>query len=300
MAAPRARPRAGAADPIRWSTSLTRWHPDRLPAARKRPRRRDRARLDVHVRKPDGTRRASRQELHGLRIRPPGLRCQRAGFRQRKAEGPMSRISTRCFPHRAVPAFSGQRRRDHIPEGRPRIPRGIPRRTIRATSFPQSRRSGESHSAPRQGNGRRQRNRRSCHRDGRAHLGPLVIESLPCGLLEQMTRRMISGGGGDWGDLHVLPRPSPDAPPRGARHRRDERPAAGAGGHQGRGPAVWRLQELAFLKRVLDSIEAVVPRTERVTLRGLNHASPWNSDLRGKPGPIAEQLGQFFGTADPA
>jgi hypothetical protein len=42
----------------------------------------------------------------------------------------------------------------------------------------------------------------------------------------------------------------------------------------------------AFLKRVLDSIEAVVPRTERVTLRGLNHASPWNSDLRGKPGPM--------------
>ncbi len=50
----------------------------------------------------------------------------------------------------------------------------------------------------------------------------------------------------------------------------------------------------SFLKAGLDSVAQVLPRAKRVTLSGLNHSSPWNTDLRGKPAPLAQELRRFF------
>lgn len=51
----------------------------------------------------------------------------------------------------------------------------------------------------------------------------------------------------------------------------------------------------AFLKAGLDSIAKVLPHARRVEFPGLNHGSSWNSDLRGKPDAIAQELRRFFG-----
>ena len=50
----------------------------------------------------------------------------------------------------------------------------------------------------------------------------------------------------------------------------------------------------AFLKAGLDSVAKVLPHARRVEFRGLNHGSSWNSDMRGKPDVIAQELRQFF------
>ena len=49
-----------------------------------------------------------------------------------------------------------------------------------------------------------------------------------------------------------------------------------------------------FLKAGLDSVAAVLPQARRVEFAGLNHGSTWNSDLRGKPEVVAQELRQFF------
>jgi len=53
-------------------------------------------------------------------------------------------------------------------------------------------------------------------------------------------------------------------------------------------------QSTAFLKAGLDSVAKVLPQARRIEFPGLNHASTWNSDLRGKPQPVADELRQFF------
>jgi hypothetical protein len=50
----------------------------------------------------------------------------------------------------------------------------------------------------------------------------------------------------------------------------------------------------AFLKAGLDSVAKVLPHARRVEFPGLNHASSWNSDMRGKPEPVAQELRRFF------
>lgn len=50
----------------------------------------------------------------------------------------------------------------------------------------------------------------------------------------------------------------------------------------------------AFLKAGLDSVAEVLPHARRVELPGLNHSGSWNTDRRGKPVPVAQELRRFF------
>jgi pimeloyl-ACP methyl ester carboxylesterase len=50
----------------------------------------------------------------------------------------------------------------------------------------------------------------------------------------------------------------------------------------------------AFLKAGLDSVAMVLPQARRIELPGLNHSSTWNTELRGKPEPVAQELRLFF------
>jgi pimeloyl-ACP methyl ester carboxylesterase len=50
----------------------------------------------------------------------------------------------------------------------------------------------------------------------------------------------------------------------------------------------------AFLKRALDDLARVLPDATRVELAGLDHAASWNQDVRGNPGPVADELRAFF------
>lgn len=53
----------------------------------------------------------------------------------------------------------------------------------------------------------------------------------------------------------------------------------------------------AFLRAGLDSVAKVLPHARRVEFPGLNHSSSWNTDMRGKPEPIAQELRRFFAQA---
>ncbi len=50
----------------------------------------------------------------------------------------------------------------------------------------------------------------------------------------------------------------------------------------------------AFLKAGLDSVAKVLPQARRIEFPGLNHSSTWNSDMRGKPEVVAQELRRFF------
>jgi pimeloyl-ACP methyl ester carboxylesterase len=50
----------------------------------------------------------------------------------------------------------------------------------------------------------------------------------------------------------------------------------------------------AFLKRALADLARVLPNAKRVELAGLDHAASWNRDVRGNPGPVADELRRFF------
>ncbi len=50
----------------------------------------------------------------------------------------------------------------------------------------------------------------------------------------------------------------------------------------------------AFLKAGLDSVAKALPHARRVEFSGLDHSSSWNSDVRGKPEPVAQELRRFF------
>lgn len=49
-----------------------------------------------------------------------------------------------------------------------------------------------------------------------------------------------------------------------------------------------------FLRTALESAARVLPHARRVEFPGLNHGSSWNSDLRGKPDAIAQELRRYF------
>ncbi len=50
-----------------------------------------------------------------------------------------------------------------------------------------------------------------------------------------------------------------------------------------------------FLKAGLASVKSVLPQARQVVIPGLNHGSTWNTELRGRPAAIAQELRQFFG-----
>jgi pimeloyl-ACP methyl ester carboxylesterase len=56
----------------------------------------------------------------------------------------------------------------------------------------------------------------------------------------------------------------------------------------------------ALLKNALTRVEHAVPGARRIELPGLGHSSPWNKQVRGKPGPVARALRDFFQPAGPA
>jgi pimeloyl-ACP methyl ester carboxylesterase len=51
----------------------------------------------------------------------------------------------------------------------------------------------------------------------------------------------------------------------------------------------------AYLRAALDALEKVVPRARRVELAGVGHEASGNSDRRGKPERVAQELRRFFG-----
>ncbi len=50
----------------------------------------------------------------------------------------------------------------------------------------------------------------------------------------------------------------------------------------------------AYLKTALDALERILPNARRVEFPGLNHAASWNTDVGGKPEPVAQVLRRFF------
>jgi hypothetical protein len=48
------------------------------------------------------------------------------------------------------------------------------------------------------------------------------------------------------------------------------------------------------LKRALGDLARVLPGAQRIELPGLDHAASWNSDVRGRPEPVARELRRFF------
>lgn len=50
----------------------------------------------------------------------------------------------------------------------------------------------------------------------------------------------------------------------------------------------------AYLKKALATLATTLPRARRVELLGLDHSGPWNSDIGGQPGKVAQQLQTFF------
>jgi pimeloyl-ACP methyl ester carboxylesterase len=50
----------------------------------------------------------------------------------------------------------------------------------------------------------------------------------------------------------------------------------------------------AFLRRALADLARALPAARRVELEGLDHAAPWNGDVRGHPEPVAHELRRFF------
>jgi pimeloyl-ACP methyl ester carboxylesterase len=47
-------------------------------------------------------------------------------------------------------------------------------------------------------------------------------------------------------------------------------------------------------KRALADLERALLRARRIELEGLDHAASWNSDVRGRPEPVARELRRFF------
>ncbi len=56
----------------------------------------------------------------------------------------------------------------------------------------------------------------------------------------------------------------------------------------------------AFLKAGLNSVAKVLPQAKRVEFPGLDHGASWNSDVRGKPEVVAQELRRFFASAKSA
>lgn len=49
-----------------------------------------------------------------------------------------------------------------------------------------------------------------------------------------------------------------------------------------------------YLRKALDDLASALPAARRIELEGLDHAAPWNTDRRGHPEPVAQELRQFF------
>jgi hypothetical protein len=49
----------------------------------------------------------------------------------------------------------------------------------------------------------------------------------------------------------------------------------------------------------LTALRATLPRTRQVTLSGMNHTGPWNTDQNGQPSRVARELARFFAAHRP-
>jgi pimeloyl-ACP methyl ester carboxylesterase len=127
---------------------------------------------------------------------------------------------------------------------------------------------------------------------------PLISElfsAMPRWLIEFMTHRMLSFGAqkgpGEYASFTEL------APTL----HHDGRVITELSGQQERLRAIRAdvlllggSKSTAFLKAGLDSVAKVLPQARRIELPGLNHSSPWNTELRGKPERVANELRRFF------
>ncbi|MCI0708986.1 MAG: alpha/beta hydrolase [Chloroflexi bacterium] len=50
----------------------------------------------------------------------------------------------------------------------------------------------------------------------------------------------------------------------------------------------------AYMKAALNALETILPQAERIELPGVGHDASWNSDIGGKPEPVARELHRFF------
>jgi uncharacterized protein YhfF/pimeloyl-ACP methyl ester carboxylesterase len=128
-----------------------------------------------------------------------------------------------------------------------------------------------------------------------AHLAPEFINRLPHRIVELMTNLMLrredKKGSGDYSSFREL---APTlhyetqiiAEMSGSQHTLTDVSAAVLllGGSR----------SSRFLKDALARLEPALPHARRVELPGLDHSGSWNSDLRGKPGPVAAELRRFF------
>ncbi len=122
-----------------------------------------------------------------------------------------------------------------------------------------------------------------------------VFSAMPRWLLEFMTNRMLSfeakKGPGDYVSFTVL------APTL----HHDGRVISEMSGQQQSLRAIQAdvlllggSKSTAFLKAGLDSVAKVLPQSKRIEFPGLNHSSTWNTDMRGKPELVAQELRRFF------
>jgi pimeloyl-ACP methyl ester carboxylesterase len=128
-----------------------------------------------------------------------------------------------------------------------------------------------------------------------AQMGPRLLGYIPRRLMEFLTNRYMAGqdanGSGEYVPMRSL------APLL----RYDFALIVEMGGKAARfkalEPEVLLLgssRSPAYLKQALGDLEQTIPRVRRVELPGLDHAASWNSDIGGRPEPVARAVRSFF------
>jgi pimeloyl-ACP methyl ester carboxylesterase len=128
-----------------------------------------------------------------------------------------------------------------------------------------------------------------------AQMGPPIFNMLPRWLLEPLTKRMLSGEAknpsGEYVTMQQLA-PTLHFDSELIVEMRDKLASFHAIGI--RVLLLGGSRSPAYLKAGLDTLEIILPQSERVQFAGLGHAASWNSDRGGRPEPVARALGQFF------
>ena len=128
-----------------------------------------------------------------------------------------------------------------------------------------------------------------------AQMGPPIFNLLPRWLLEPLTNRMLSGEAkkptGEYITMQQLA-PTLHYDSQLIVEMRDK--LASFHAIRIRVLLLGGSRSPAYLKAGLDTLETILPQSERVQFAGLGHAASWNSDRGGRPGPVAQALGQFF------
>jgi pimeloyl-ACP methyl ester carboxylesterase len=128
-----------------------------------------------------------------------------------------------------------------------------------------------------------------------AQMGPPIFNLLPRWLLEPLTNRMLSGEArnpsGEYITMQQLA-PTLHYDSQLIVEMRDK--LASFHAIRIRVLLLGGSRSPAYLKAGLDTLETILPQSERVQFAGLGHAASWNSDRGGRPGPVAQALGRFF------